>query len=430
MLSRLAKKVLLAALTLSISAQAQELSFRRAVELSLAHSGLMALAAADQARAHESYLEARNAFLPQMTLGSGLAYTYGYPLSIEGSAPSIIDFDNRQALINPAQKQFIAAAHREWDASTYLAQDRKNAVILETALDYDQLDATTSMLNILKQQLDAALRAQEITSQRVRAGVDSEVTLTRAKLAAAKAQVKQAELEGDADLLRARLSQLTGLRPGEIQTQSESIPKLPEIDQQSDLTATALSSNPQVKQAELDAISKEDTAKGYHRGEWPAVDFVATYGLFSKANNFQKFFSRFQRNNATVGVAIRFPFLNFAGRSHAAAADLEAVAAKAGAQGIKDQVTNDTLRLQRSLRQFAAAKEVARLEYELAHADTEAAQARVQSGNASVKDQEAAFVSEQESFLALLQATFDLDRAEMQLLRQTDQIQQWALGGP
>lgn len=430
MLSRLIKQILLAAIAFSMSAHAQELTFRRAVELALSHSGLIALAQADQARAHENYLEARDAYLPQMTIGSGLAFTYGYPLSIEGSAPSIIDFDNRQALFNPAQRQFIAAAHREWDASTYLSQDRKNAVVLETALDYDQLDATTSMLNVLKQQLDAALRAQEITSQRVQAGVDSEVTLTRAKLATAKAQVKQAELEGDADVLRARLSQLTGLRPVEVQTQSESIPKLPEIDQQSDLAATALGSNPQVKQAELDAISKQNQAKGEHRTNWPAVDFVTTYGLFSKANNFQKFFARFQRNNATVGVAIRFPFLNFAQRAHAAAADFEAIAAKANAAGIKDQITNDTLRLQRSLRQFAAAKEVARLEYELAHSDTEAAQARVQAGGASLKDQDAAFVNEQESFLGLLQATFDLDKAEMQLLRQTGQIQQWALGGP
>src|SRR5204863_337159 len=83
----------------------------------------------------------------------------------------------------------------------------------------------------------------------------------------------------------------------------------------------AVGSSPQIKQASESAFAKHLRALGEHKVSYPAVDFVAQYGLFSKANNYQKFFARFQRNNATVGVAIRFPFLNFAQRAHAAAAD-------------------------------------------------------------------------------------------------------------
>src|SRR4051794_4552960 len=69
---------------------AQALPFQHAIELALQHSGTMAIAAADQVRAHNGYLEARNTFLPTLYIGSGLAASYGFPLSIEGSAPTII----------------------------------------------------------------------------------------------------------------------------------------------------------------------------------------------------------------------------------------------------------------------------------------------------------------------------------------------------
>ena len=421
--------LLLATLCLHQSAVAQEFSFRRAVELALQHSGTITLASAEEERARQSLKEGRNLFLPQLTVGSGLAATYGFPLSLEGSSPSIINVNEQNFLINPAQREFNRAARSEWTATGFSTADRKNQVILETALDYAQLDAVTSMLRVLEQQQAAAGKAEQITSQRVQAGVDNEVELTRSRLASAKARMRIAEAQGSADLLRERLSQLTGVPAGQIQTSGESIPRLPEISQETDLAQQAVSSSPQIKQANESAFAKHLRALGEHRMSYPAMDFVAQYGLFSKANNYQKFFARFQRNNATVGVAIRFPFLNFAQRAHAAAADAEAVAAKKQADSVKEQVSNETLKLQRSVRQLAAAKEVSQLEYQLAHSDAEAAAARVQAGQASLKDQERAYAAEQESYFAYLQSSFQLVKAEVELLRQTNELRQWALGG-
>lgn len=411
-------------------AYAQSVTFRQAVELALQHSGLMAMASADEIRAREGYLEARDMFLPQLTVGSGLAWTYGFPLSIEGSAPSIVNVNAQNYLFNPAQHEFVRAAHRSWDAASYLSQDRKNQVILETAADYAELDMFTSTLNILHQQQSAAAEAERITNERVQAGVDSQLEMTRAKLEAAKVEMKIAESQGDADVLRTRLSQLTGLPLDSIHTVSESIPRLPEISQGDDLINEAVNSSPLVKQADQQARAKEFSAKGEHKMNYPAVDFVAQYGLFSKANNFQDFFTRFQRNNATVGVAIRFPFLNYSQRAHAEAADEEALVARKQADAVKDQVTSDTLKLQRSLRQLQAAKEVARLEHEIAEADVESAHVRVQAGQTSPKDEDLARVKEQESYVSFLEASDSLDKAEMQLLKSTDQIQNWALGNP
>src|SRR5947209_11536446 len=293
------------------SAQAQELPFRRAIELALQHSGTVAIADAAQLQAHEGLQEARDLFLPQLTVGSGLAWTYGFPLSIEGSAPSIVNVNSQSMVFNAAQHEFIRAAKQSWLASTFSTKDRRNAVLLETAETYAELDMLQSTLNILAQQQAAAQKAEQIVSDRVHEGVDSEVELTRAKLTAAKVAVNIAQSQGSADLLRARLAQLTGLPADSIRTLTESIPKLPEVNQDSDLASLAVQSSPAVKQASEEAESKRFRAKGEHKMSYPAVDFVAQYGLFSKANNFQDFFVRFQRNNATVGAAIKVPVFNF-----------------------------------------------------------------------------------------------------------------------
>ena len=54
------------------TASADPLPFRRAIELAVQHSGGMAIAAAEQTRAQQSYREERSLFYPTMSAGSGL----------------------------------------------------------------------------------------------------------------------------------------------------------------------------------------------------------------------------------------------------------------------------------------------------------------------------------------------------------------------
>ncbi len=54
----------------------------------------------------------------------------------------------------------------------------------------------------------------------------------------------------------------------------------------------------------------------------------------------------------------------------------------------KNQVSEDALKLQRSLRQLAAARDVAKLEWEVAQGDLEAVKARIETGDANTRDQQ------------------------------------------
>ncbi|MCI0356685.1 MAG: TolC family protein [Acidobacteria bacterium] len=424
----LAKRfVPIACLCLTLHAYADSVPFRRAIELAVANSSPMAVAGADQSRAQHAYQEARNLFLPQMVLGSGMAASYGFPLSIEGAAPSIISLNSQQHLFNPAQKEFIRAARSEWNVAGTMKEDRRDQVILDAALTYIELDKLAAALTLLRQQEEAAARIEQIVEERIAAGVDSEVERTRARLAAARVRMQLAEAQGTWDVLRLRLAHLTGLPEDSIATVTESIPELPDIRQEDNLVGRALEKSPLVRVADERAEAQQFRAKGERKMLYPAFDLVGQYGLFSRHNNYDEFFQRFQRHNGTFGVAIRFPFLNLAQRSRAEAAEAEVVMVRSQAKAVRNQVSAETLRLQRSARQLGAAREVARLEYQLARSEVDAAQARIEAGTGTLREEHQARALENERYKAFLDASFELEKVQLQLLRATGELEKWAM---
>src|SRR2546423_5585136 len=318
----------------SLAAQNAPLPFRTVIELALKNSATSGIARADAQRAQANYLQARNLFLPQVTLGSGLAYSNGFPLSLEGAAPSILNLNTQSFLFNPAQRQFIKAAKGEVSTTAAQNADRRNDVIMETTLAYIQLDLLQSSLNVQKEQQEFAAKFEDIVGQRVQAGLDASVELTRAKLTSARTRMQVADIQSAVDQLRLRLSQLTGLPASAIQTSTETIPKLPDVAQDADLAAQAVQQNPAVQIAEQAAKAKAFRAKGEAKQLYPALDLVAQYAILARYNNYDEFFRKFQRNNVTVGAVIRFPFLNPPQREVARAAEADALKAQKEAQNV------------------------------------------------------------------------------------------------
>lgn len=408
-------------------ASAEPVSFRRAMELALQHSGTTAIAAAEQVRAEQSYLELRNLYFPQMTVGSGLGASAGFPLSLEGAAPAILNVTSQQSVLNFGNRDFMRAAKTEWKATDFQKQDSRDQVLLETATTYIQLDQLVSELSVLRQQEQASDKAEQITRERLQEGVDPQTELTRAQLNTARVRLRIAESQGAADVLRLRLSQLTGVPVDSLETMSESIPELPPPPDTADEVVRASKSSPAVQLADAQAVAKEFRARGEHKQLLPTVDLAGQYALLSRFNNYDTFFLNFQRHNATGGVNIRFPFLNFSQKAHAEAADAEALKAKRQADNVREQVATETLRLQRLVRQLIVGRDIARMEHQLAISDVDAIQAKIEAGAATLRDQENVRAAEHDKYVAYLDASFQLQKAELQLLRQTGKLEGWAL---
>jgi outer membrane protein TolC len=401
------------------------------VELALKHATASSIAAADEQRALANYRELHNAYIPQVTAGAGLGWSYGFPLSLEGAAPSLFNINAQSPLYHFELKDFLGAARAETAGASLRRKDQRNQVIQDTALSYVELQKWEQRLARLRDTETDAQKMQAAVAQRVKEGVDSELEGTKARLSAARVHLRVTEAEGAADVLRERLSKLTGLPASGIQTE-DSLPALPAASDP-DAASKAADSNPGVQAAVEHARAQYLRARGEHKLWMPSLDFAAQYAVLSRFNNFQNYFQpgSFVRNNATVGGVIRFPFLNFSQRAHAEAADADATKAQKQAEAARNQVSEETLRLQRAVAQMQAARDVAQLQFEIAQKSLEAVQTRLDSGGTvTLHDLDDARAQASERFITLQDVTFELERSQVGLMRATGDLEGWALGTP
>jgi outer membrane protein TolC len=440
-------QALLLAVLLSLSATlaAEPVSLKRVVELALTHGTTGAVANADQKRFLAQYLEVRNQYIPQLIAGAGLGWSDGFPLSLEGSAPSLFNVNAQSALLNPALRDFIHAAGTDYKASALRSKDTRNQIIQDAVLSYAELLKCQRRLDRLRGAESAAEKMQTAVAQRVKEGVDSETEGKKAQLSLARLRLRIEEASGSADVLREHLGKLTGLPPASIDPDPDTLPALPSVKTEelspegtrglkSGLNAEdasrAVDSNPAVQAAIEHARAEYLRVKGEQRSLWPSVDFAAQYALLSTFNNYQKFYQpgTFQPNNATVGIAIHFPFLNLSQHAKVQEAESEALKAQKQAEAARNQVSEETLRLERSVSRLQAARDVAELESELAAKDVEAVQTRMDAGTATLHDLDDARSQASEHSITLEDIIFELERSQVALLRATGDLEKWAMG--
>ncbi len=438
-------KLLIAALLfLPTSLLAEPLTLKHAVELALQHANGAAIAAAEQQSATANVRELRDNYVPQLTTGTALGWSYGFPLSLAGSAPSIFNVNMQSALFHPELRSFVHAAQSESTAAGFRTKDQRNQIIQDTVLSYAELEKWEQRLDRLHEIYPDVQKMQAAVADRVKEGIDSELDGTRARLSEARLRLRMAEAQGAADVLREHLSKLTGLAAAGIQTESDSLPTFPAVPAD-DEPNKAAEASPAVQSAVEHARAQFLRAQGEHRTLLPSADFGAQYALFSTFNNYQNYYipertctvsigtflcpaSNFQRNNATVGVSIRIPIFNATQRARAAVADADAVKAKKQADAARNQVSEETLRLQRSVSQLQAAHDVANLEYEIAQKSVEAVETRMKAATANLHDLDNVRTQSSEKLIALQDVTFELERTQIALLRATGSLETWVLG--
>lgn len=408
------------------TAPAQSVRFSQVIDAALKHSGTLAIAAAETAHARASLSQAKDAYIPQAIVGSGLGASFGFPLTLEGSAPSILNFNTQSMVLNFPQREYIRSARMQWQAASTHTLDKRNQVILDAATSYIELDQALSKLKVLKDEGEAAHHAEFITSQRVSQGIDSELDSKRARLSSARVRMRTAEIQATVDVLREHLSKLTGIATADLVTDPESLPKFPEVQQESDLASLAMENSPMVKIADQRAQAEEFRARAEHKQWLPTIDFAAQYARLTKFNNYDLYYLRYQPDNASIGVNIRFPIFNASQRATAEAADADVIKARKEAELARNQVKEDTLKLQRSLAQLSAAAEVSKLEYEIATTGVNAAQSRWESGNATARDVDNARLDASDRYASYLDAQLEMEKAQMQLMRQTGKLFDWS----
>jgi outer membrane protein TolC len=180
--------------------------------------------------------------------------------------------------------------------------------------------------------------------------------------------------------------------------------------------------NTDIRLAQSDVRAKEFRYRGEKGGYLPTVELVTVYSLLAKFNNYDQFFQTFQRNNLNAGVQVQMPVFSARTKAAVGLADVNLQVAQATLENKKNQVSADVRKKTRRLREMDATKEVARLQLQLARQSVSALQSQFEEGKTNLRDVERARLEESDRWMAYLDATFQRQQAQVELLRTAGQL--------
>lgn len=403
---------------------AEPLTLKQAISRALENSPDLRVSLAQQEKAHQAYLEARAQFIPNVVVGSGLAATRGFPLSIEGAAPSLFQVNSTALLLNQPQKHAIAESRQMWRAAESGAAARREEIVWKTAAAYLELNKAQRSLEFARREVESAARIEQAVADRVREGREIPLELSRARLAVARHRQRVAALEGQAAVLQTMLLGLTGIPATQsIETVDGSAPAL-DIPASADAAVErALEAHQELKRLAQEVAARESRVRSERAQRWPQFDLVAQYAVLSRFNNYDRFFRDFERHNAQLGLSLRFTI--FDGRrieTRVAQTEAELMQVRAALAAARNDIALAVSRLFRQVQQYEAAREVARLELEVARESLTIALARFEEGRISGQELERARSEESARWIGYLDANFDRERARLDLLRQTGNL--------
>jgi len=401
---------------------AVSINLEQAVDMALRSSRELALAQARYNVAQNTVDVNRSTFRPSLFTGSGAAYTYGFPQTVSGAAPSIINASYVQTVYNPLLTSQVRAADDRREAQRLELEKTRNSVMLQTSSSYLELAKVRHSLDLMRTQRQSNARILDFTRQRLNEGRELPIEVTRAELSEAKSEQRIVQLEARQRVLERQIAALIGVPAGRrIEIESETLP-LDEQQREQELVDRALNSSLDLQEAEFERRAREHRLEGEIATKWPTLDLFGEYGLFSKINNFQDFFQKFQRNNFNIGVQIRIPLMNGQRSANIALARSELTSADMDLRAKRQNVELDVERQYQHLRELDAAREVARLELKLAQENLQVVQASFEEGRSNLRDVEKARLDENDKWIAFLDSDYEHQKAQLDLLNTTGDL--------
>ena len=184
-----------------------QISFTTAVDLALKNNPKVLMAQADVDKAKAALSEARDVYIPSVAGGSGLGYSYGFPVG----QPSIFNFTTQSLVFNFSQGDYIRASRFALKAANLALKDAQQAVTEDVAITYVSLDRDSQRQAALSEQAGYAARLVEIIQERLDAGQDTPIDLTGARLSAAQIKLAKLRSDDEAENDQAHLARLIGL---------------------------------------------------------------------------------------------------------------------------------------------------------------------------------------------------------------------------
>jgi outer membrane protein TolC len=405
-------------------AETRTLTLREAIDIAVRQNPDVVMARLDEQKAQESVRIARDPFSTKVVVGSGLAYTVGFPMSVEGASPSVFQVRAIQSLYNKPRSYEVAVAKENARATTIDTAAKREDVAHRTALLYLDAHRAARGADASRQLIATSEKLASTVDARVSEGRELPIENRRAALRLAQARQRLADFEAAQEQTEAALSVVLGFRPEDrVRTTADdpAVPDLPPDEAAS--IESALTNNKDVQRIESAMQARGLEARGARAAWLPQMDLVAQYGLFAKFNNYEEFFRRFERHNAQLGASFAFPIFPGSGaKARASQAELEVTRLRTQANALRDRLTLDTRKAWSDVRRAESARELARLDLEFTREQLSVTLAQSEEGRASFRQVEELRAAETEKWLAYYDAVHALERARIDLVRLTGTI--------
>lgn len=398
------------------------MTLKQALDLALQQNPDVVLARLDQQKARAQVTITHDPFVPKVYAGSGAAWTYGFPTSIEGNAPSIMEAKTTMSIFDRSQTYLVAASKESLRGMGIDVTARQEDAVFRVASLF--LDAENASKSFAAAQQEAAnlARVQQLVEARVQEGRELPISSKKANVAVLRGKQRVEDLELDVMTAETSLAQVLGLPPGDRvhAADQEERPALNPPTSEEEAIAAALEHSPELKRLESNLQAKTLEIKSYKAQKLPKVDLVAQYSLLAKFNNFQDYFTSFQHNNVELGASFQVPlFEGSAPKALASQAAADAAKIRVEVGRVRSRITADLQRAFQDMRRADDARDLARADLDLAREQTSIDLAQMDEGRTPAAQVEQDRAAENEKWQAYYDAQTLSERARLNLLHQT-----------
>ncbi len=406
----------------SPSTQPLALTLKRSVELALQNSKDIQLAKIQVQVADNSTRLTKSDFLPNLYAGSGAGYTYGIPETPGGRAPSIFSVTYSEKIFDGPLSGLVKEQQEQARSQRILLEETRTLTMARVASAYLELVKVHHSLQLLRKEKDSADKIVGITEQRQGEGYELPMEVTRAQLTRAQVVQRILQLEGRQDELEVYLRNQLGFAADQpLDVTPEDLPG-PAEQEGANLIASAMENNSSLLAAQSEVKAKEFRLQGERRGYLPTVELVSVYSVLAKFNNYTNYFKNFQYNNFNAGVNIQVPIFAAKTRASIALAQTNLDLAKVNLASKRIQVSAEIRQKSRRVQEMGAAREVSRLELQLAQQNVAVLQSQFNEGKLNLRDVEKARLDESEKWMSYLDTNFQRQQAQLELLRAAGQM--------
>ncbi len=406
-------------------AEVHTLTLAQVLELSARQNPDVVLARLDEQRSQEDIRIAQNPFRPKVYGGSGLAWTYGYPNTIEGNAPSLFQMKTDMHLFNRPESYKLAAAKELARGSQYGAQSKGDEVAYRAAdlfLSASQSEKESATLN---SEIPSLEKVSTATDASVGEGSELPIDSKRAKVNLAVTQQRFDSAKMDSDYFEMMLAVAVGYPATDrVKPVESEQPLMPIPESETEAADSALRNNRELKQMQSNVLAKELDMRSYRAERLPQVDLVAQYALFLKQTYTQYFpGNKFQYNNAQVGASITIPLLTGSASKAMAqqsATDLEKL--RVQMDQTRNRIISDTRRSYQLWKKADEIRNLSRMQLDLAREELTVLLAQNGEGRVPMSRVEQARLEENDRWIALYEAETQVVRAKLGILRQTGNL--------